>query len=143
MLLDPQRLLDSSPGNVALLDDAGVVVLVNQAWREFGAANGQHDPLCCVGMNYFAICEHAAAVDPRGARAVAGGLRAVVAGEPEFTLEYPCDSPGEARWMKLRVTSCWSMAGPSCTSSTPTSVAASGHCALIARERGRTTSTGP
>ena len=105
MLLNFQSLLDSSPGNVALLDDEGTVVLVNQAWREFGAANGQTDPLCCVGMNYFAICERAAADDPRVARAVSAGLRAVAAGGPEFTLAYTCDSRSKARWMKLRATS--------------------------------------
>src|SRR6476619_2291710 len=104
MLLNFQSLLDSSPGNVALLDDEGVVVLVNQAWREFGAINGQRDPLCCVGMNYFSICERAAVDDPRVAHAVSAGLRAVAAGGPEFTLAYTCDSPSKARWMKLRTT---------------------------------------
>src|ERR671912_200970 len=36
------------------------------------------------------------------ARAAADGIRAVLAGEAEFSLEYPCHSPVEKRWFQLR-----------------------------------------
>ena len=96
----PDRLLTA---NIALVDGDGVVVLVNQAWRDFGAANGQIDPACCIGMSYFQACESTSTGDAATASAAHAGLRAVMAGEREFTLEYPCDSPVEARWMKLRM----------------------------------------
>ena len=104
MLLVAQCLIDCSQANIALLDSDGVVLLVNQAWRDFGTANGQRDPLCGVGTNYFATCAGASGQDAAEASAVAAGLRAVAAGEGEFTLDYPCDSPSHERWMKLRAT---------------------------------------
>ena len=99
---DAQQLLDCLPINIALLDSEGVVVLVNQAWRQFGATNGQCDPLCYVGRSYLEVCDHAANDGNEFASAAANGLRAVAAGWPEFTLKYPCNSPGEERWFELR-----------------------------------------
>ena len=58
------------PGNNALIDGDGCIVLVNQAWRHFGDANQLDDPLYCVGTNYLEICDRAAAIDATAATVV-------------------------------------------------------------------------
>ena len=98
------RLLDSFRANIAMLDTAGRIVFVNQAWREFGAANGQQDHLCGVGQNYLDVCDRVHGADAAIASAVAAGVRATAAGAPDFVIEYPCHSPTEQHWFVVRVT---------------------------------------
>ena len=79
----------------------------------------------------------------KGRRAVPAGLRAVAAGEPEFTLEYPCDSPSEARWMKLRMIRLV-VDGQNLLHVVHTDVSPrAGAAQPFARERRRTSFTGP
>ncbi|HSI87699.1 MAG TPA: PAS domain-containing protein [Pyrinomonadaceae bacterium] len=95
--------LDSVPANIAILGPDGVIVAVNAAWREFGAANGLTDD-CGIGINYIELCREAAPFIVE-ARPMAAGLRSVLAGKAsEFTIEYPCDSPAEKRFFRAIVT---------------------------------------
>jgi hypothetical protein len=64
---------------VALLDRAGVIVAVNQAWIDFGERNGADPSRCGPGASYLAACD-ADAGDP-SSRLVAEALRRAVAGE--------------------------------------------------------------
>lgn len=86
---------------VAVLDDQGTIVRVNQVWLRFAAQNGAANlEGIGVGVNYFDVCRQAD--DPTAAAALAGLLR-VLNGEAEgFDLEYPCDSPQEKRWFVMR-----------------------------------------
>ncbi len=99
--------LDALPAHIAVLDATGRIVVVNAAWRRFADANGLGLPDHGGGADYLAVAEAATDPDdPDGARgrAMAAGIRAVLAGEQdEFTLEYPCSSPDEARWFLARV----------------------------------------
>ena len=104
MLAAAGRLLDSFRANIALLDTAGRIVLVNRAWREYGAANGQQDHLCGVGQNYLEICDRVTGADAAVASAVADGVRAAAAGGSDFMIEYPCHTPTEQRWFVVRAT---------------------------------------
>jgi PAS domain S-box-containing protein len=103
-------ILNSMPAEVAVLDRDGVIVTVNQPWRQFALENGltpgQSTPHTGVGTNYLAICEASApaAVDDDPSK-VSQGIRAVLAGSlPSFALEYPCDSPEQPHWYSLVVT---------------------------------------
>ena len=92
--------LDSVPIEVAVLDAAGTIVLVNDAWRRFADANHGTDPDHWLGENYLAISREAYA-DPLAARAVEG-LEAILAGDDgTFLLEYPCHSAEEHRWFVM------------------------------------------
>lgn len=98
--------LDLVGAPVALLDEHGVVVRVNQAWRNVAAEGGAQpqDPQCGVGANYLAVCEAAVGVDAFGARAVAEGIRGVLSGQyPTFSLDYPCNTANGTRWFRVTV----------------------------------------
>ncbi|MFZ1427217.1 MAG: ATP-binding protein [Geminicoccaceae bacterium] len=102
MLSALEPLLDCSQSAIAILDTEGRVVLVNQAWRAFGTANGQRDPAFCVDRNYLDVCRAAMGMGAEGARTVADGLQSVAAGGPAFMFEYSCHSLTEQRWFVLR-----------------------------------------
>ncbi|KAF0170548.1 MAG: Multi-sensor hybrid histidine kinase [Limisphaerales bacterium] len=97
--------VDALSAHLAILDEAGTILAVNRAWREFAAANPPVLANKGEGANYLAVCERAQGPGCEGAIEVAAGVRAVLRGElPEFTLEYPCHAPDEPRWFTIRVT---------------------------------------
>lgn len=92
---------------ICVLDASGVILAVNQAWRDFYALNLPDDGsrLDWIGTNYLAICEAAAGEHSAGATEVADGIRRIIRGESdEFSLDYPCHSPAVQRWFTVRVT---------------------------------------
>lgn len=98
--------LDSLTANVALVDSSGVIVTANAAWKRFAKANRCVDNACGIGANYLTICEEAVRrdSDPTAAAAL-NGIRAVLRQEQDtFALAYPCHSPTERRWFRLRAT---------------------------------------
>ncbi len=97
-----KSVLDALEANIAVLDQYGTILAVNSSWQRFGRANGMRDSRFGVGVNYYAVCR--AAVDPL-ARSAASGIRDVLHNRrSSFELEYPCHSPDEERWFKLRAT---------------------------------------
>jgi diguanylate cyclase (GGDEF)-like protein len=93
---------DALASEAAVLDDTGVVVLVNEAWREFGRRNGA-GASCGVGSDYLAVCEQAASEGDELAGVAEAAIRAVLEGHaPRAALDYPCHSPTEQRWFSLR-----------------------------------------
>lgn len=101
-----QSVIDRLKANVAMIDQDGRVTAVNASWVRFACENG--DPGAGpsgVGTDYFAACDTSARVADGevAARAVAG-IRCVLRGQAsEFSLEYPCHSPGSERWFVLLV----------------------------------------
>jgi PAS domain S-box-containing protein len=94
---------DSLAEHVAVLDQDGVIVSVNQAWKNYGFKNNLKEPQqSCLGKNYLEICR--AAGDVTSLRTLEG-IELVLSGEKSlFTIEYPCHSPHEQAWFQLRVT---------------------------------------
>ncbi|MFI3220192.1 MAG: sensor domain-containing diguanylate cyclase [Methylococcales bacterium] len=98
--------LDSLTAHIAVLNDEGIIIAVNNAWREFAKDNGM--PECCqdnLGTSYLDVSqksyhdEHIEEVDT-----VQQGIRAVMAGRRDaFYFEYPCHSSTEQRWFYMRV----------------------------------------
>jgi PAS domain S-box-containing protein len=89
------------PDTVAVLDHTGVILAVNQAWREFAAANGGGD--IGVGDDYLGVCEAAAATDPVAAE-VAAALRDMLHGRRDsYECVYPCHTPDRQRWLSVRL----------------------------------------
>ncbi|MEO8670681.1 MAG: EAL domain-containing protein [Tahibacter sp.] len=98
-------ILDALPASIALLDNQGIIVSVNEAWRQFADANALQGPAHTVGVNYLAICDQARGTDSFEARRAASGIRSVLKAEAKhFSLEYPCHSATEQRWFLLTVT---------------------------------------
>jgi len=96
---------DALLSHMCVLDNAGRIVAVNQAWVDFADHNGAHSAGHFVGINYLAMCDAATGDEAHDSKAVAAGIRAVMRGDMhEFTYEYPCHSPEEKRWFSARVT---------------------------------------
>ena len=99
--------LDSLAAHIAVLDRHGQIIAVNDAWRRYGreneAPNATIEP---VGVNYLAMCSGAigALGGADNAESLAGILSVLEGRRDEFSLEYPCHSPGELRWFRMSVT---------------------------------------
>jgi PAS domain-containing protein len=102
-----QSVLDGMGADICVVDEAGVIVKVNRAWREFCARNGGSFERAGVGTSYLNVCERATGPGEPGADLAARFaelLRDVLAGRRAgFELEYPCHSPDEQRWYLARV----------------------------------------
>ncbi|OFW47419.1 MAG: hypothetical protein A3J29_22520 [Acidobacteria bacterium RIFCSPLOWO2_12_FULL_67_14b] len=91
--------LDAVPANIAVVDGAGTIVAVNQAWRAFAAANGVSPEQVGEGVNYLASCDRVVGRDADVARRAAAEIRDVIAGRLGTSrIEYPCHSADEERW---------------------------------------------
>ncbi len=100
-----QSTLDALSAEIAILDESGVIVAVNAARDRFARANPQASGGAGTGANYLEVCDRSEGECAEDARAVARGIRAVIAGEiGEFHREYPCHSPTERRWFIIHVT---------------------------------------
>jgi two-component system nitrate/nitrite sensor histidine kinase NarX len=100
-----QSTVDSLSDNIAIVDEQGTILSVNESWRRFGEVNGLAWADSGVGRNYLAIADSATGELSGLAQEAAAGIRAVIAAESEqFSIEYPCHSPTEKRWAVMRVT---------------------------------------
>ncbi|OGB06313.1 MAG: hypothetical protein A3E25_00180 [Burkholderiales bacterium RIFCSPHIGHO2_12_FULL_69_20] len=103
-----QSVLDGLTAHVCVLDEAGVIVAVNRAWRAFAEANAGLAERVHEGANYLTACAHdlrgPAVVDSAEAGPFLQQLRQVLGGQRlGFQLEYPCHSATEQRWFLARV----------------------------------------
>ena len=95
--------INALTANICVLDERGIILAVNQGWRDFAGANGLGWDDFAVGTNYLSVCDNAAG-DEDAAR-MAAGIRALLKRETSFyALEYACHSPEERRFFKARVT---------------------------------------
>jgi DNA-binding CsgD family transcriptional regulator len=101
---EPSRtILDSLSAHIAIVDQNGVIVDTNRAWRDYAVSNGMPDGYDSIGDNYLEICDAAQGEDGANARAVAEGVRSVLDGVvDEFLLDYPCHSDDGPHWYYLR-----------------------------------------
>lgn len=92
--------LDSLSSHVAILDDHGVIIGANKAWREFAAPAGGDE-----GVNYLEYCDRAGAGGDIAAQHCAQGVRSVLAGEAsELQLECAITGADGQRWFSVRLT---------------------------------------
>lgn len=103
---DIKAVLDSIPSQVVVLDNAGIIVHVNEAWSIFARENdGPESLVRGVGASYLEVCQTAFGDRADEALAAHDGIRAVLSGaQAKFDLEYPCHSPTEKRWFLMTVT---------------------------------------
>jgi diguanylate cyclase (GGDEF)-like protein/PAS domain S-box-containing protein len=102
-----QAVIDAFSPNVCILNKAGDISLVNQAWRNFYDSNSASaiPSDYFIGNNYFKICSQSEGADADEAEPPIKGALQVISGEfDEFSLKYPCHSPTQKRWFNVRVT---------------------------------------
>jgi signal transduction histidine kinase len=96
---------NTAAAHTAVLDAAGHICAVNDAWRRFAMANDFRGADFAIGTDYLALCRQAAGAGSEGAEEVAEGLQKLLDGEIAlFTVEYPCHSATEERWFQLIAT---------------------------------------
>ena len=97
--------LDGLREHVAILDESGAVLTVNQAWR---AGGDNAAPLCAniqAGADYLALCQAESGANAVTGQRIAVGVRKVLSGEEsEFCLEYACHKISEQRWFAAHAT---------------------------------------
>jgi PAS domain S-box-containing protein len=99
-------ILDSLSSHIAVLNEEGVIIAVNQAWRKFADANGlPTEQQYNLGKSYFEACEKSYQEEHfQEAVTVQYGIMAVLAGtQDDFYFEYACHSDDEKRWFYMRV----------------------------------------
>ena len=101
-----RTILNSMAQHISVLDERGVIVLVNDSWKQFALDNGAPElSRTSLGLSYRDICV-AAAGQPDGNEAAAAwaGIESVLTRKAtSFTLDYPCDSPDQKRWFRMNV----------------------------------------
>lgn len=100
-----QGIQNSLSAHLAILDEHGTIIQVNEAWRRFGDLNGLQSPYYGVGMNYFAVCEAATGPEAAVAQEITAAIRQVLTGERNGAMvEYACHGPTEKRWFTVSIT---------------------------------------
>ncbi len=97
--------VDALKANIAILDETGQIIAVNQSWINFAKENGSTDDQAYLGTSYLDICHRADSKYFPEASEIAVGIQAIMSGEQSvFTLEYACHSPTEQRWYTVNLT---------------------------------------
>ncbi len=98
-------ILNSLFNHIAVIDDTGEVIAVNDAWIKFATDNEiKNLNQVKIGANYLEVCRSASTKNEPLASESLLGIEKVLKGElSQFTLEYPCNSPNEARWYEMTV----------------------------------------
>jgi len=98
-----RTVLDSLSAHIAILNETGVILETNKAWRMFAADNGMPENYEHRGVNYLGICETTTGSEAGDAAKVAQGIRAVIRGDlEEFLYDYPCHSKENPHWYYMR-----------------------------------------
>ena len=101
-----RSILSSMSAHVAVVDKAGNIIAVNEAWTRFASENGDTSfARSGVGANYLQICKDSSSSAQEEARQALEGIEAVLRQNlPSFEFEYPCHSPTVQRWFLMTVT---------------------------------------
>ncbi len=98
-------IIDALSAHICVLDQNGVIIAINRAWRNFGVENAGDSGSSDIGIHYLKVCQSAKGPGSDEAGPFAVGVRSVLEGKAQsFQLEYPCHSPTELRWYMGRVT---------------------------------------
>src|SRR5262249_413949 len=96
-----QSTIDALDAHVALLDETGKIIAVNQPWTRFADANGYAGSDRGLGKNYLEVCK--SSIQCEEARLVLAGIRRLISGESDdFRCVYPCHST-QAGWFQVRI----------------------------------------
>lgn len=93
-----QGTMDALSAHIAVVDEKGVIVAANAAWRHF---EKQHAIASyAVGCSALEACR--AVTSEADFVQMARGVRAVIEGEErDFRMQYPCRIPGTFRWFQM------------------------------------------
>ncbi len=104
-----QSIINSVSAQIAVLDDSGIIMAVNDSWYRFsienGTSRGKPTLRTGVGVSYLDICRASVGDSAEGARIARDGIQSVLDGRSaDFTMQYPCHSLTQRRWFILSAT---------------------------------------
>ncbi|MEJ2180748.1 MAG: PAS domain S-box protein, partial [Gammaproteobacteria bacterium] len=101
-----QTILNSLVDNIAVINKKGVVVSINDSWRDFVRENKNAKFIHSdIGDNYLDACQAAGKLSLEETRQALEGINNVLNGiNDNFSMEYACDLPHEKRWFIMYVT---------------------------------------
>lgn len=100
---EARTVLDSLSAHIAIMDENGVILDTNRAWRDYAVKSGMPEDYDSIGDNYIAICDAAEGENGADAGTVAAGIRDVIDGRvDEFIYDYPCHSADGPHWYYMR-----------------------------------------
>ncbi|WP_404404932.1 SpoIIE family protein phosphatase [Jeotgalibacillus malaysiensis] len=89
------HIIQSMAQHVAVIDQAGKIIMVNSAWTDYTRINSGNPDETGEGSNYFSVCD----------RETVRQLKMVLDGSIErVVIEYPCHAPRDKRWFAMNVT---------------------------------------
>lgn len=99
-------ILNSLDVEIAVLDQDGVILLINESWRNFAFGSGikspELPPSMDIGANYLDACESGFNSPSSETWGVRQKIQAVLDRiSPSFTMEYPCHSPLRQHWFRM------------------------------------------
>ena len=98
-----KTVLNSLSANIAILDENGVILETNQAWRDYATANKMEGSNDSIGVNYLELCDATIGKEAKDAKNVAAGIRSVIKGDiREFMYDYPCHGPDGRHFFYVR-----------------------------------------
>jgi serine phosphatase RsbU (regulator of sigma subunit) len=98
-----KTILNSLSANIAILDENGVILETNDAWKNYATANKMKGPNDSIGVNYLKLCDATIGKEAKDAHRVAAGIRSVIKAETkEFLYDYPCHGPDGRHFFYLR-----------------------------------------
>ena len=104
----PWENLNASTDQVAVLNQEGTVVFVNDAWRRFAKMATGKDGANGLGSNYLLVCDKSRGDGADDARLVAAAIRDIIYGRRQsFRLDYPCRSATTEDWYSVNVNRSW------------------------------------
>lgn len=100
-----RSVMNSLRTQIAVVDDTGTILMVNDAWNRFAIENGTLLESAAVGINYLDLCREKSGEGAEFAARALDGLQAVLQQDrDEFTMEYLCPSETGERWYLLSIT---------------------------------------
>lgn len=101
------EILNQLRTTIAVTNQSGDIIFVNQAWKSFGDQNDLNQAAHCVGENYFQHLQNAQDLGliPSNTHGDLGQIvQDILSGKLEnYNATYPCPSPSTERWFLMRI----------------------------------------
>lgn len=98
-------ILNTLPASVALLNTKGVMVEVNDAWKQFADVNGFSGEQYGIGTSYLTVSTQSFGNNEQIGKDISAGIQDVLNGNSsQFEYEYPWHLPKLNRWFRIVVT---------------------------------------
>ncbi|MEX2559667.1 MAG: hypothetical protein WD403_07115, partial [Pirellulales bacterium] len=99
-----QGTLDALSSRIAVLDETGWIIAVNEAWSRWAQSGAVGQEAAGVGSNYLESCRSTEGGVDQGQRIAQGILDVMSYVRDDFHLAYPCPGARKEDWLTVRVT---------------------------------------